>query len=38
MNRKILCYLLSAATVYLSMSYFINAFFAIIASFGLAVI
>jgi len=38
MNRRILCYLLSAGSVYLTMSYLMTAFISLFASFGLTVI
>jgi hypothetical protein len=38
MRRRVLCYLLSAASVYVTMSYLINAFTTLFANFGLTVI
>jgi hypothetical protein len=38
MKRRALAYLLSAASVYMTMSYLINAFVALFANFGLTVI
>jgi hypothetical protein len=38
MKRRALCYVLSAAKVYVTMSYMINAFVALFANFGLTVI
>ena len=38
MKRRALTYFLSAATVYVTMSYMINAFVALFANFGLTVI
>ena len=38
MKRRALYYFLSAATVYLTMNYMINAFVALFANFGLTVI
>lgn len=38
MKRRALSYFLSAATVYVTMSYMINAFIALFANFGLTVI
>ncbi len=38
MKRRALCYILSAASVYVTMSYMINAFISLFANFGLTVI
>ena len=38
MKRRALSYFLSAATVYVTMSYMINAFISLFANFGLTVI
>jgi hypothetical protein len=38
MSRRVVYYLLSAGSVYLTMSYMMTAFIAIFASFGLTVI
>ena len=38
MKRRALCYFLSAATVFVTMSYMLNAFVALFANLGLTVI
>ncbi len=38
MKRRVLYYFLSAASVYMTMSYMINAFRALFASFGFTII
>ena len=38
MKRRALCYFLSAATVYVTMSYMINAFISLFANFGFTAI
>ena len=38
MKRRVLAYFLSAASVFLTMSYMINAFRALFASFGFTII